>query len=95
MRLNSRQFKVIGVLESKGGGNHFFSLDDQALVPITTAYYRLSSQRTAQGEINVQTINVQLHDVDDVDKAIREVAGIYSHVLSNGIPEAEQCLGHL
>ena len=76
VRLNSRQFKVIGVLESKGGGNRFFSLDDQSLVPITTAYYRLSSQRTAQGGINVQTINVQLHDVDDVDKAIREVATV-------------------
>ena len=76
VRIKSRQFEVIGVLESKGGGNRFFSLDDQALVPITTAYYRLSSQRTAQGGINVQTINVQLRDVDDVDKAIREVATV-------------------
>ena len=76
VRIKSRQFEVIGVLESKGGGNRFFSLDDQALVPITTAYYRLSYQRTAQGGINVQTINVQLRDVDDVDKAIREVATV-------------------
>ena len=76
VRIKSRQFEVIGVLESKGGGNRFFSLDDQALVPITTAYYRLSSQLTAQGGINVQTINVQLRNVDDVDKAIREVATV-------------------
>ena len=76
IRVNSRQFEVIGVLESKGGGNRFFSLDDQVLVPITTAYYRLSSQRTAQGEINVQTINVQLRDVEHVDKAIKEVATV-------------------
>ena len=76
VRINSRQFNVIGVLESKGGGNRFFSLDDQVLVPITTAYYRLSSQRTAQGGINVQTINVQLRDVEDVDAAIREVATV-------------------
>ena len=60
VRINSRQFDVIGVLESKGGGNRFFSLDDQVLVPITTAYYRLASQRTARGGINVQTVNVQL-----------------------------------
>ena len=76
IRVNSRQFEVIGVLESKGGGNRFFSLDDQVLVPITTAYYRLSSQRTAQGGINVQTINVQLRDVEHVDKAIKEVATV-------------------
>ena len=76
VRINSRQFDVIGVLESKGGGNRFFSLDDQVLVPITTAYYRLASQRTARGGINVQTVNVQLRDVENVDAAIREVATV-------------------
>ena len=76
VRINSRQVDVIGVLESKGGGNRFFSLDDQVLVPITTAYYRLASQRTARGGINVQTGNVQLRDVENVDAAIREVATV-------------------
>ena len=76
VRINSRQFDVIGVLESKGGGNRFFSLDDQVLVPITTVYYRLASQRTARGGINVQTVNVQLRDVENVDAAIREVATV-------------------
>ena len=76
VRINSRQFDVIGVLGSKGGGNRFFSLDDQVLVPITTAYYRLASQRTVQGGINVQTVNVSVRDVKDMDKAIREVATV-------------------
>ena len=76
VRINSRQFKVIGVLESKGGGNRFFSLDDQVLVPITTAYYRLASQRTARGGINVQNVNVQVRDVEMMDAAIREVATV-------------------
>ena len=75
VRINGRQFEVIGVLESKGG-NRFFSLDDQVLVPITTAHHRLSSQRTAQGAFNVQTINVQVADLDRMDSAIREVATV-------------------
>ena len=73
VRINGRQFDVIGVLESKGGSG-WFSLDDQVLVPITTAYHRLASQRTAQGGISVQTINVQVRDVEDMGPAIQEVA---------------------
>ena len=75
VRINGRQFDVIGVLESKGG-NRWLSLDDQVLVPITTAYYRLTSERTAQGGLTVQTINVQVRDVKDVDSAIHEVATV-------------------
>ena len=75
VRVNGRQFEVIGVLESKGG-SRFFSLDDQLLVPITTAHHRLSSSRTVQGGFNVQTINVQVADLEQMDSAIREVATV-------------------
>ena len=75
VRINGRQFDVIGVLESKGG-NRWFSFDDQVVVPITTAYHRLASQRTAQGGLNVQTINVQVRDVEDMTPAIQEVATV-------------------
>ncbi len=51
IRINGRQFQVIGVLESKGGG-FFGSFDDRVMVPITTSYYRLASQRTAQGGLD-------------------------------------------
>ena len=72
LRLNGRQFTVIGVLESQGGGVQGL-FDDQVLVPITTAYYRLSSQRTIQGEITVQTINVQVEDGELMDAAIQGI----------------------
>ena len=72
VRINRRQFRVIGVLESKGSG-FLGSLDDQVLVPITTAYYRLSSQRTAQGGINVDSINVKMPDVQSMDAALQEI----------------------
>ena len=66
VRINGRQFLVIGVLESKGGG-FFGSFDDQVVVPITTVYNRLSSSRTAQGGVSVQTINVQAVDVGSME----------------------------
>ena len=62
-------------MESKGG-SRWFSFDDQVVVPITTAYYRLASQRTTQGGMNVQTINVQVRDVENMDPAIQEVATV-------------------
>ena len=73
IRINGRRFQVIGVLESKGGG-FFGSFDNRVMVPITTAYYRLAGQRTAQGGVNVQTINVQVGEVEQMDAATREVA---------------------
>ena len=75
IRVNGRQFTVIGVLESKGGG-FLGNLDDQILVPVTTAYYRLSSQRTTQGDINVDSINVQVPDLSVMDAALREVVTV-------------------
>ena len=73
VRVNSRRFEVIGVLESQGGGA-FGLFDDQALVPITTAYYRLSVQRTNQGGVSVGSINVQVRDGYDMDTAVDEIA---------------------
>ena len=75
VRINGRQFTVIGVLESKGGG-FFGSFDDQVVVPITTVYNRLSSTRTAQGGVSVQTINVQVVDVNSMEDAVDEVATV-------------------
>lgn len=76
IRINGRQFQVIGVLESKGGGGFLARLDDQVLVPITTAYYRLSSQRTAHGEISVDSINVQMPSVDEIEAGKLQVATV-------------------
>ena len=75
VRINGRQFQVVGVLESKGG-SFFGSLDDQVLVPITTVYYRLGSQRTPQGGVSVNTINVQVPDTQSIDIAVQEVATV-------------------
>ena len=70
VRINGRQFRVVGVLLSQTG---FGSLDDQALIPITTAYYRLSRQRIPGGDISVDQISIQVRDVELVDQAIEEI----------------------
>ena len=75
IRINGKQFRVIGVLASKGG-TFLGSLDDVVLIPITTAYYRLASQRTAQGEVVVQVINVELADGAHKDNALQAIATI-------------------
>ena len=75
VRINGRQFTVIGVLESQGGGA-LGLFDDQVLVPITTAYYRLASQRTNQGGVSVQTVNVQVKQGGAMDDALQEIATV-------------------
>jgi putative ABC transport system permease protein len=66
--VNQREFTVIGVLESKGAGE-----DNRMLVPVTTAAARLTNQRTTQGDVNVQSINVQAKDGESVASALAEI----------------------
>ena len=75
VRINGRQFTVAGVLEGRGGTG-FSNLDSQVLVPITTAYYRLSSERTAGGGVAVSSINVQIDDTGNREETIADVATV-------------------
>lgn len=74
VRINGRQFTVIGVLEETGASP--FGFGNQVYIPITTAYYRLSSQRTTQGGVSVQTINVQAASQEVMEEAELEIATI-------------------
>ena len=74
LRINGRRFTVIGVMESRGGANPFG--DSLVMVPLTTVYFRLDSQRTAQGDIAVQSINVQTVEGASPEDAIRQVTSI-------------------
>ena len=71
VRLNEKVFTIIGVLESKGAGE-----DRRVLVPITTAADRLASERTSEGDINIESINVKATGPDTVDSAMREAATV-------------------
>ncbi len=75
IRLNGQAFTVIGLLQSKGAtalGNQ----DSVVLIPITTAYYYLSSSRTTQGDVNVSSINVEAVSSSAVNKAQQEITTI-------------------
>ena len=73
VKVNGRPFTIIGVLDSMGGGP-FGLFDDQVLVPITTAYYRLASERTTQGDVTVNLISVQVQDESLMDQAEAQIA---------------------
>ena len=81
---NARQFTVIGVLESRGG-TALGNFDNQVLVPITTVYYRMGSERTVHGDITVNAINVQIAEDAVMEDAVRQITTVLRlrHHLSN------------
>ena len=74
VRINGRQFSVVGELADTGAS--FFGFGDQVFVPVTTAYYRLSFQRTSYGEVSVDSIDVEATSADAIDAAQLEIAAI-------------------
>ena len=74
IKLSGRPFTIIGVLETEEGLFTFF--DERLLVPITTLHHRISSRSDAQGDIVVDTINVQAIDVNATEAAQDEISAI-------------------
>ncbi|HEX5839265.1 MAG TPA: ABC transporter permease [Anaerolineales bacterium] len=72
VRIEGQPFRVIGVLESKGGGA-FGSEDNQAIVPFTTAQTRLIRRSTSD---RVDIIFVQAVSGDVVPQASEEIAQV-------------------
>ena len=72
VRIEGQPFRVIGVLESKGGGA-FGSEDNQVLVPFTTAQTRLIRRSTSD---RVDIIFVQAASGNLVTQATEEIAQI-------------------
>ncbi|MFN8474935.1 MAG: ABC transporter permease [Anaerolineae bacterium] len=75
IRINNVSFRVIGVLEAKGGTG-FGSVDDQVIVPITTAQARLAGGGQFRGSNNVSVINVEIVDSSQNEAAIQQVSEI-------------------
>jgi putative ABC transport system permease protein len=87
IRINNINFKVVGVLEAKGGtgmGNQ----DDQVIVPITTAMSRLSRSRTATGT-TVSQVNVQVADEKLMDAATVQIGDILRQRHNVGVGEED------
>jgi putative ABC transport system permease protein len=72
VRIEGRPFRVIGVLESKGGGG-FGNEDDRILVPFSTAQTRLIRRATRD---RVDLLIVQATDAESVSRAGDEISQI-------------------
>jgi putative ABC transport system permease protein len=72
IRIEGQPFRILGVLESKGGGA-FGSEDNQVLVPFSTAQARLIRRSTSD---RVDIIFVQAVSGDVVTQATEEIAQI-------------------
>jgi putative ABC transport system permease protein len=72
VRIEGQPFRVIGVLEEKGGSG-FADEDNRIVVPLTTAQSRLFQRATTS---SVDMILVQALDADSVPQASEEVSAI-------------------
>jgi putative ABC transport system permease protein len=80
VRIDGVQFEVVGVLQSKGTGGGFGNPDDQVLVPLGTARYRLI------GNDRLRSINVLSASEADIPVTMAELKKIVrrSHRLRAG-----------
>jgi len=72
VRLDGQPFRVIGILDSKGGGS-FGNQDDRALVPLSTAQMRLIHRSPSN---RVDSITVQAVNSESVTTASDEITQI-------------------
>lgn len=71
IRINTIPFRVVGVMEEKGGS--FTDQDNVVFVPLTTAQTRLYSARTASGEYRVSFILVEAISEDRMEAAAEQI----------------------
>jgi putative ABC transport system permease protein len=74
LRINNVGFKVVGVLESKGGSG-FGNQDDQILVPLTTVAARLQ-RGNFRGSNLVNQISVQAAGENQMSAAIQQISEV-------------------
>ena len=75
VKINDVLFRVVGIMESKGGSS-FGSQDDMVIVPLTTMQTRLVSMRSQSGEYQVSQIIVEASTKDRIDAASQQIATI-------------------
>ncbi|MCK9603814.1 MAG: ABC transporter permease [Candidatus Omnitrophica bacterium] len=69
IKINLINFKVIGILPQKGGGG-FHDQDDVAVIPVTTAMYRVF------GKDYIETISIEASSPDSIDAAQEAISKI-------------------
>ncbi|MBI9043886.1 MAG: ABC transporter permease [Anaerolineaceae bacterium] len=72
IRIDGHPFKIIGVLESKGGSTMGGSQDNVVLIPLTTARNRI----LRRGQDRLDIIFVQVINSDSIDAATEEISQV-------------------
>ena len=75
IRINGNPFRVICVMQPKGGTG-FLNQDNQVLLPLTTAQTRLGRGGRFRGGNNVDVLNVQLTDASIGPQVTEEIAAV-------------------
>ncbi|MGE5262405.1 MAG: ABC transporter permease [Acidobacteriota bacterium] len=75
VRINGQTFRVIGVMQAKGGTG-FLNQDTQVFVPITTAMSRLSRGGQFRGGNSVNVLNVKITDTSIQDSVIQDIGDV-------------------
>ncbi len=75
VRINGQQFRVIGVMQAKGGTGAL-NADTQVFVPITTATSRLSRPGQFQGSNSVSVINVKISNQNVQNDVIQNISQV-------------------
>jgi putative ABC transport system permease protein len=75
IKVNGVPFRIIGILEEKGG-SQFGDEDNTVLIPMTTAQTRLFPSRSRSGEYLVSVIMVEAVDEERMDAAREQIAMI-------------------
>jgi putative ABC transport system permease protein len=87
IKVGSRHFRVVGIMESKGGGEEY-SEDDRILIPLTTLGMRIDPQLTPRGEHIVSRINVQAADQEHMERVKEEIVPLLRE--RHKLPEHEE-----
>ena len=75
IRINNQLFRVIGVMQAKGGTGAN-NTDNQIYVPITTAMSRLSRSGQFRGSNTVSVINVKITDPSAQNQVVQDIGQI-------------------
>jgi putative ABC transport system permease protein len=71
VKISRQNYEIVGILASKGVGG-FQNLDDQVLIPLTTAQIKFGGA----GNRSLRAINVQVASSDQMDRAQAELTAI-------------------
>ena len=75
IRIRGLTFRVVGILDERGGGA-FGSEDDLIILPLTTAQERLYNLRTRSGELRVDMILIQAIDSEAISDIVIDAANV-------------------